>query len=109
MAGTGSIVISFLLIGLIFVIGIILIILGFSNKGNLEKCMNNESLNCMTITCPSVDGRPVDSVTATCDMYAYRCVDSTHVMCSYNSGNPVEIDPADEGTIICSGDEIPCT
>lgn len=109
MNKTASTVISIVLIGIIFLTGIIFIFLTIENKNGLQTCMDNENLNCMNYTCPSVDGRPTDQVTTTCQMYAYRCVDETHVMCSYASGKIVKIDSADSGIINCTGKAIPCT
>lgn len=104
-----AVVLSLFLIGAILVLSLILFLLGNSNRIKLNHCRNNESANCFSTTCPSIDGSPNTPITATCQSYSYRCVDANHVMCSFATGVVVPIDPADKGIIVCSGSNLPCT
>ena len=109
MAAKNNMIISIALIAVLLVIAAVLFFMGLSNKGKFESCENNENANCFALTCPSSGGSPNETFTATCREYAYRCVDANHVMCSYASGVVMPINPADNGIIVCSGNNIPCT
>lgn len=92
--GSHTVVVVF--IGIIFVVGLVMLVIGFQLKDAAQQCAQVESATCYTLTCP-VNATPVNSCVtgeeapANAGSYAYRCTSKTTLQCSWNPGVDVPV------------------
>jgi len=90
----GARIVIIIFIAIIFIVGIIVLVLGFRYKDAAEECENTESLTCYTQTCPAKQLQSCNNPNDPSfqgDAYAFRCVSKTQVQCGWNPGVNVDL------------------
>lgn len=90
----GGRIVIIIFIAMIFIVGIVVLVLGFRYKDAAEACENTESLTCYTLVCPNNGLQSCNDPNNpgfAGSAYAYRCVSKTQVQCGWNPGVNVDL------------------